>query len=101
LLDAVSLKRLDLIQLLVAQGAEVRSIPFIEVLQIWEPTIIRYFIDHGVDVITNFPFAMAFGEKIRTALRPWRECKENNPDAAPQLQEQADRALRTSLTKEI
>lgn len=94
LLDAVSLKRLDLIQLLVAHGAEVSSISFIDVLQIWEPTIIRYFIDHGVDVITDFPFAMAFGEKIRTALRPWRECKEENPDAAPQLQEQADRALR-------
>jgi Ankyrin repeats (3 copies)/Ankyrin repeats (many copies) len=94
LLDAVSLKRLDLIQLLVAHGAEVSAIPFIDVLQIWEPTIIRYFIDHGVDVVTDFPFAMAFGEKIRTALRPWRECKEKNPDSAPQLQEQADRALR-------
>ena len=94
LLDAVSLKRLDLIQLIVAHGAKVSSIPFIDVLQIWDPTIIRYFIDHGVDVITAFPFAMAFCEKIRTALRPWRECKEKNPDAAPQLQEQADRALR-------
>ena len=91
LLYAVSLKRLDLIQLLVALGAEVRSIPFI---QIWEPTIIRYFIDHGVDVIKDFPFAMAFGEKTRTTLRRWRECKEKNPDTAPQLQEQADRALR-------
>ena len=37
---------------------------------------------------------MAFREKIRTALRPWRECKEKYPDLAPQLQEQADRALR-------
>jgi ankyrin repeat protein len=94
LLDAVSLKRLDLIELLVSLGAKVSSIPLFDVLQIWEPTIIRYFIDHGVDFITDFPFAMAFGEKIRTALRPWRECKERNPDAAPQLQEQADRALR-------
>lgn len=94
LLDAVSLKRLDLIELLVSLGAEVSSIPLFDVLQIWEPTIIRYFIDHGVDFITDFPFAMAFGEKIRTALRPWRECKERNPDAALQLQEQADRAFR-------
>jgi hypothetical protein len=101
LLDAVSLKRLDLIELLVAHGAKVRSIPFIDVLQIWEPTIIRYFIDHAVDVITDFPFVMAFGEKIGTALRPWKEVRKriqmphfnsrNNPIAL----------CGTSVTKEI
>lgn len=92
--QAVSLKRLDFIELLVSYGAEVSSAPFIEVLRIWEPTIIRYFIDHGADFITDSPFAFAFGEKIRTALRPWRECREKYPNLAPQLQEQADRALR-------
>src|SRR5688572_24051047 len=59
LLDAVSVKRLDLIELLVSLRAEVRAIPFLEVLQIWEPKIIRYFLDHGVDFITDSPFAMA------------------------------------------
>jgi hypothetical protein len=92
--DAVSLKRLDFIELLVSHGAEISSVPFIEVLQIWEPTIIRYFLDHGADFITDSPFAVAFGERIRTALRPWLECREKYPDLAPQLQEQADRALR-------
>src|SRR6266498_1422690 len=92
--QAVSLKRLDLIELLVSHGSEVSSVPFIEVLYVWDPQIIRYFLDHGADFITGFPFALAFREKIRTALRPWRECRANHPDLAPQLQKQADRALR-------
>jgi hypothetical protein len=91
---AVSFKRLDLIELLVANGAEPNSVPFIEVLEIWEPNIIRYFLDHGADFIKDSPFAVAFGAKIRTAINPWRECKEKYPDAAAQLQEQGDRALR-------
>ena len=91
---ALSSKRLDLIELLVSHGAEINSVPFIEVLMLWDPAIIRYFLDHGADFITGHPFAEAFVEKIRTALRPWRECKEKYPDLGPQLQKQVDRALR-------
>src|SRR5215212_7949693 len=65
---ALSHKRLDLIELLVSHGAEINSVPFIEVLMLWDPTIIRYFLDHGADFITGYPFAEAFAEKIRTAL---------------------------------
>jgi ankyrin repeat protein len=97
---ALSSKRLDLIELLVSHGAEINSVPFIEVLMLWDPAIIRYFLDHGADFITGHPFAEAFAEKIRTALRPWRECKEKYPDLGPQLQEQADRALRYFCEKE-
>lgn len=91
---ALSLKRLDFIELLVSCSAEISSVPFVEVLRVWDPKIIRYFLDRGADVITDSPFAVAFGEKIRTALRPWRECKERFPQFAQQLQDQADRALR-------
>ena len=91
---ALTNKRLDLIELLVSHGAEISSVPFIEVLLIWDPAIIRYFLDHGADIITDSPFAVAFGEKIRTALRPWMDCKEKYPEVATHLQEQADRALR-------
>jgi ankyrin repeat protein len=97
---ALTNKRLDLIELLVSHGAEISAVPFIEVLLLWDPTIIRYFLDHGADLITESPFAVAFGERIRTALRPWRECREKYPDLAPQLQEQADRALRHFCFKE-
>lgn len=91
---ALSLKRLDLIELLVSHGAEISSVPFIDVLYVWDPSIIRYFLDQGADFITDSPFAVAFREKIRTALRPWRECREKYPGHIAQLQEQADRALR-------
>ncbi len=67
---------------------------------LWDPAIIRYFLDHGADFITGHPFAEAFAEKIRTALRPWRECKDKYPNLGPQLQEQADRALRYFCEKE-
>jgi hypothetical protein len=39
---ALSHKRLDLIELLVSHGAEIKSVPFIEVLMLWDPAIIRY-----------------------------------------------------------
>jgi ankyrin repeat protein len=91
---AVSHQRLEFVELLVSHGAEISAVPFIEVLRVWKPTIIRYFLDHGADFIKDSPFAVAFGEKIRTALRPWRECREEYPEFAGQLQEQADRALR-------
>ena len=63
-----------------------------QVLYIWDPNIIRYFLDHVADFIAGSPFAVAFREKIRTALRPWRECRQKYPNLA--LQDQADRALR-------
>ena len=91
---AVALKRLDFVELLVLNGAEIASVPFIDVLYAWDPNIIRYFLDHGADFVTGYPFAIAFGEKIRTALGPWKECKQKYPHLAAQLQEQADRALR-------
>jgi len=91
---AVSSKRLDLIELLVACGAEIRSVPLEDVLLTWEPTMIRFFLDHGADVLTNTPFAVAFREKIRTALRPFVDYKKAHPEEEPALQEQADRALR-------
>jgi hypothetical protein len=97
---AVSLKRLDLIQLLVSNGADVKSVPFIEVLRIWEPTIIRFFLDQGADFIQDSPFAVAFAERIRTAIGPWRETREKHPEFAAQLQEQADRALRHFFLEE-
>lgn len=94
LADAVRLNRLDLVELLVSLGADIKAVPFSDVLLNWHPHIIRFFIDHGADLITGSPFAKAFGEKIRTALRPFMECKQRFPDLADALQEQADRALR-------
>ena len=92
--EAVSRRRLDVVELLLAHGAELRSVPLVDALLRWEPETIRFFLDHGADVITGAPFAVAFREKVRTSLRPFVEYKKTHPELAPALQEQADRALR-------
>lgn len=92
--DAVAAKRLDLAQLLLERGAEIKSIPLAHAFGTWDPAIIRFFLDKGADVIKGSPFAVAFGEKIRTTLRPYVEYKKAHPELSSELQEQADQALR-------
>jgi len=94
LADAVSMRRLDFVQLLVENGAEARSVPFADVLTCWDPKIIQFFMDQGADLVEGAPFAVAFGEKIRTALRPFMESKRAHPELLDKLREQADCALR-------
>src|SRR6266849_6263838 len=75
LADAVSLHRLDFIELLVENGAEVKSVPFSDVLLEWNPHIFRFFLERGADAVKGSPFAVAFTNKIRTALGPFVELK--------------------------
>lgn len=65
---ALSLKRLDFIQLLVEYRADPSSIEFIEVLRIWEPTIIRFFLDHAADFVQGFPFSVALVKRFEPQL---------------------------------
>jgi len=74
---ALSLKRLDLIKLLVLHGADIRTIEFIEVLRIWEPTIIRFFLDQGAEFVEGSPFAVAFGEGFGLQLARGASAKRN------------------------
>jgi hypothetical protein len=92
--EAVSSRRLDLVELLLANGADIRSVPLVDVLLTWEPTLIRFFLDNGADPLEGRPFAEAFGAKIRTALRPFVNYKHIHPELAEALQEQLDCALR-------
>ena len=92
--DAVSLHRMDFIQLLVENGAEVKSVPFADVLLEWNPHIFRFFLERGADPVEGSPFAVAFTNKIRTALGPFVELKRSRPELSAALQEQADSALR-------
>jgi hypothetical protein len=91
---AASSRRLDLVELLLANGANIRSVPMVDVLLTWEPTLIHFFLDHGADVVEGRPFAEAFGTKVRTALRPFVEYKRAHPELAASLQGQLDCALR-------
>jgi hypothetical protein len=98
LADSVSLRRLDFVELLVENGAEITSVPLYDVL-IREPRLMRFFLDRGADPIADFPFATAFGGKVRTAIRAFIEYKQAHPDLAPALLEQANMALRYFCSK--
>ena len=71
LADAVSLRRLDFIQLLVANGAEVRSVPLSDVLLEWNPHIFRFFLERGADPVEGSPFAVAFQQQGQNCARPF------------------------------
>jgi hypothetical protein len=94
LADAASSRRLDLVELLLGNGADIKVVRLADVLLTWEPKLISFFIDHGADPLGGRPFAEAFGAKVRTALRPFLNYKRAHPDLAAQLQEQLDCALR-------
>ncbi len=91
---AVEIRRFDLVELLVAHGADPLSMPFADVLCEWNPEVVRFFLSKGADVIKGAPFADAFRYKIRTAIGPYLEVKRAHTELAKHLQEQADRALR-------
>jgi Ankyrin repeats (3 copies) len=88
--DAIRKNRLDLVGLLVDNGADVRSVSMVEVFDCWQPEIMEFFIEHGADVETGNPLAYALCHRIRTALRIFKQYK----DRFPSFQEQANIALR-------
>jgi hypothetical protein len=94
LAQAVGLRRLDFIELLVTHGAETSSVPLTDVLRAWDPKIIRFFLDRGTDIVAGRPFVTAFCDRVRPALRAFKEYKESQPAFARELDQQAERALR-------
>lgn len=94
LVDAIKFGRLELVEPLLQHGAELKSIPLIDVLRVSEPRVIRLFLDLGADVKSGFPFALAFGERVHAALRAFVEYKKAHPGLSSELQEQLDGALR-------
>lgn len=83
-------RRLDLIKLLVAHGADVRSVDMTRVFDSWDPAIMEYFIDQGADVETGYPLAEALCCKIRTVLGVFKRHK----DRFSSFQDQVNMALR-------
>jgi hypothetical protein len=87
---AISERRLDLIELLIENGANIHSVSMDAVFDSWQPEIIEYFINRGADVETDYPLANALILKVRTALRFYKRYK----DRFPSFQEQINIALR-------
>ena len=87
---ALHKRSLDLIQLLVKNGADIHSVNMKMVFQYWDPSIVDFFIENGADVETGNPLAYALCSKIRPALGLFKRYK----DRFPSFQEQANIALR-------
>lgn len=87
---ALQAKRLDLVEVLLTRGANVRSISMEEIFETYDPEIMEYFIERGADVETGNPLATAFCERIQPALRIFKKYR----DRFPSFQEQVNIALR-------
>lgn len=92
---ALQLGRPPLIELALAHGAEIASVPFLDVLLTGNRFIATTFLEHGADPLTDYPFARAFCElRAKTILGAYLDCRRMRPALEKQLQEQADMALR-------
>jgi hypothetical protein len=87
---AVRLRRLDMVELLLAHGADLHSVSMVDVFYSYDPRIMEFFIERGADVETGNPLARAFCDKIHPALRIYKHYHQRFPS----FQEQANIALR-------
>lgn len=91
---AVANRSLEFAELAIKLGADFSAVPFVDVLRTWDPKLMRYFVALGSDLVSGDPFANAFGEKIRTSLRVFRDVTAAHPELRDRLILQSDRALR-------
>ena len=92
---ALMLDRSPFIELAVTHGADVSSVPFLDVLLTGDRPVVTAFLERGADPIAGHPFAHAFCRlRAKTTLGSYLDCRRLRPDLADQLQEQADMALR-------
>lgn len=82
---ALGLKRLDLVKLLVAHGADVQDVSMFYAFKTWEPSIMRFFIKHGADPVQDGSFALALIYKVRTALGFYKDFHREYPAMKEQL----------------
>jgi hypothetical protein len=92
--------RPGVIQLALQYGANVRAVPFQDVIETWDREVVQLFIERGADAVTNAPFARAFKGRVKAALGSFLDCTRSRPDLVEALQEQADIALRQACQDE-
>lgn len=95
LYQALLMERPEFIELAIAHGAEVTSVPFLDVLMTGDRALVDSFLQRGADPIANDPFARAFYQlRAKTTLGSYLDCRRRRPDLVEHLQRQADIALR-------
>ena len=80
----------DLIKLFVDYGADPLAVEFDDACGTGNPEIMRFFADHGIDVITGHPFARALCHPKRPQLGIYMQYR----DKIPELKHQVNLALR-------
>jgi ankyrin repeat protein len=92
---AVFLHNPAVVELAIANGADVTSASFLDVLLTGHRALVLYFLERGADAITDHPFARAFQQlRAKTTIGSYLDCRRIRPDLAEGLQRQADMALR-------
>jgi hypothetical protein len=84
---AVPMHRPHLVELLLKSGADVHSIYFREVLDQWQPEVIRVFLRYGADYKTGSPFAEAFVDGVRTSIGIFKSLLKKEPELISQANE--------------
>ena len=79
-----------MVELLFSYGADAKSVSFRNVIAFGDPEIIKMFVDHGADLVTDSPLAEGL---IRSPRGLLRLCKELLPNR-PELMLQVNMALR-------
>jgi hypothetical protein len=83
------------VELAVRHGADINSVPLIDVLMTGKRELAAFFLERGADPITGYPFAHAFHQlKAKTTLGSYLDCRRSRPELVDQLQQQLDMALR-------
>jgi hypothetical protein len=83
-----------LMQLALRYGADIRAIPFQDVLETWNRDVVLLFLERGADPVTNAPFARAFKGRVKAALGSVLDCKRARPDLAEAIGEEAPQVAR-------
>jgi hypothetical protein len=85
----------QVVELAITHGAEIASVPFLDVLLTGDRAIVPSFLERGADPIADYPFARAFHQlRAKTTIGSYLDCRRSRPDLAEGLQRQADTALR-------
>lgn len=100
--QALFLNRPAFIELALAHGADIGSIPFLDVLMTGNRALVASFLERGADPITDYPFARAFHQlRAKTTLGSYLDCRRNRSDLAEDLQCQADMSCASSARRTI
>jgi hypothetical protein len=83
------------VELAIANGAEVTSVSFLDVLLTGDRALVASFLGRGADAITDHPFARAFHQlRAKTTIGSYLDFRRSRPDLEEGLQRQVDMALR-------